>query len=160
MELVKSVQEHEWMVASQILNEVVSWLEAQGTPLWENKQVSVEGLKNNYQLNELYFFKVSSEILGLVFMQDTDPFFWPEIDSEDTLFVHKLCLRSTIKGRGVGANALNLIKSHAKALGKTWIRLDCDDRQPLHKFYSSNGFKLVDFKKMGEYNVARYQANC
>ncbi len=160
MELLNSAHEREWMIASQILNEVISWLDAQGTPLWESHQVSVEGLKSSYQLNELYFLKESREILGLVFLQEADPFFWPEIVSEDTLFVHKLCLRGNIKGRSVGANALNLIKSHATDLGKRWIRLDCDDRQPLHKFYTSNGFKLVDLKKMGKYNVARYQANC
>lgn len=160
MELVQSQSKEDWVLASEILQDVIGWLDSQGTPLWEPQQVSVEGLSNLYTLDELYFFNEKGKRVGLVFLQTSDPHFWPEVEADDSLYVHKLCFISSCKGAGLGNKALYLIKKKAKDMGKAWLRLDCDDRQALHVFYKANDFQFVDLKNMQRYTVARYKVEC
>ena len=42
----------DWGTASEILRDVVKWLNQRGEPLWTEEQVSVEGLKSSYRLEE------------------------------------------------------------------------------------------------------------
>lgn len=160
MELIQSNSREDWIQASEILQDVVGWLESQGTRLWEPQQISVEGLSSSYTLDELYFIIENDKRIGLVFLQLSDPFFWPEVETGDSLYVHKLSFIRVSKGAGLGNRALELIKKKARDMGKVWLRLDCDDRQQLHAFYRANDFQFVDLKKMERFTVARYQAEC
>lgn len=160
MELIRSKYIDDWALASNMLMDVVTWLDHQGTSLWEPKQVSIEGLTNTYKRSELYFISNEDERIGLVFLQESDPFFWPEIKTNDTLYIHKLCLLAEFKGQGLGSRILLLIQKVAKDMGKEWLRLDCDDRPSLHRFYKDHGFQLVDFHSMENFVVARYQLKC
>jgi GNAT superfamily N-acetyltransferase len=160
MKLVKSKSERCWNTASSILKEVVEWLEENNSALWNLEQVSVSSLKESYNIDELYFLEENGENIGLVFLQESDELFWPEVEDRSTLFVHKLSLREEFKSKGYGMYAMNLIKEKARAQGALYIRLDCDVRQVLISFYSACGFTIVDYKKVLEYRVARLECKC
>ncbi|WP_428241147.1 GNAT family N-acetyltransferase [Gynuella sp.] len=124
--------------------------------LWTEEQVSVNGLKNSYKLSELFFI-YESGLAGVVFLQNSDPFFWPEVTESDSLFIHKLAVLPARSGEQLGKEALNTITDYTKERGFKWVRLDCDDRPELHNFYKRSGFALVDIKQMGKFRVSRYQ---
>jgi GNAT superfamily N-acetyltransferase len=156
--LSKASSDIGWSQASRLLRRVAAHLRELGCALWSEYQVSIEGLRANYALDELHFIADESDrVVGVVFLQISDPYFWPEITCPDMLFLHKLAIDPLYASNGYGAMAIGLIVAEAKRRGLQWIRLDCDDREPLHRFYASKGFQLVDIKMMGEYRVARYQ---
>ena len=156
MKIEQAKSELDWTKASNLLLRVVERLNELGRSLWTFEQVSIDGLKGYYQLNELYYL-VDSDCIGVVFLQEINPFFWPEVTKNDSLYVHKLAIDPVHSGKNLGQKALHAIVDEAKKHGYRWVRLDCDDRPELHSFYQDFGFELVDIKQMGEFQVARYQ---
>ncbi|RVU85588.1 hypothetical protein EOL70_06455 [Leucothrix sargassi] len=156
MRLVKANKASDWATASNLLSRVIDRLDYLKKPLWVKEQVSIDALQQSYQLEELYFLLDEGSV-GLVFLQESDPEFWPEITEHDSLYVHKLVIDPLRTGEQLGQQALDVIVLEAQKRGFNWVRLDCDDRPELHLFYQSNGFKMIDIKQVGEFTVARYQ---
>lgn len=156
MNIVQAKTELDWVKASEVLSRVVGQLNKSGQPLWTKEQVSVAGLQQSYRLDELYFL-MKSECIGVVFLQEADAFFWPEVTERDGLYVHKLAIDPPFAGAGFGSLAIEAVIQEADRKGFSWVRLDCDDRPALHRFYRSCGFDLVDIKEIEVYQVARYQ---
>ena len=156
MIIEKAVTKNDWIQASQILTSVVERLNRLEKPLWTTHQVSIEGLKSSYQLHELHFLK-DDALLGVVFLQKSDPYFWPEKIESNSLYIHKLAILPERSGEQLGKRAIRAILEKARLAGIKWLRLDCDDRPELHRFYQDSGFNLVDIKQMEEFRVSRYQ---
>jgi GNAT superfamily N-acetyltransferase len=146
----------EWSKASEVLLRVVQRLNRLNKPLWTEDQVSVAGLQKSYRLEDLYFLEHSG-LAGVVFLQEADPLFWPEVVETDSLYVHKLAIDPSRMGAGLGILAIEAVVQEADDRGFRWVRLDCDDRPELHSFYQCCGFEMVDIKSIGIYRVARYQ---
>lgn len=160
MKIVQSNKYDDWDLAASILGEVVEWLDSEKKSLWTQEQVSVSGLQKSYKLTELYFFKLEEEIIGLVFIQTNDPLFWPEMNGFDSIYIHKLSLIHAYKGRSYGFKAIELIKELGATMGCKYVRLDCDVRDNLLAFYKGNGFKLVDYRNIQGFDVARFEIQC
>ena len=157
MELVQATLDADWTDAAVMLAATVAHLNARGTPLWTNAQISVSNLQTTYARSELHFFQENGDRLGLTFLQHADPYFWPEVVDDCSLFLHKLAMLPACRGKGLGGQALGLAIGHARVLGKRWVRLDCDDRPPLCDFYEANGFEMVDRLSKDGYQIVRYQ---
>lgn len=157
MDLQQAKNESDWGDAAKLLLSTVERLDRLGKSLWTENQVSVDGLRSSYRLEELYFLSLESRRVGLVFLQETDPLFWPEIIEKDTLFIHKLAIDPTFAGNDYGLLAVLTICHEAEVRGYDWVRLDCDDRPELHHFYKRCGFDLVDIKQIENFRVARHQ---
>lgn len=91
MDIAKAENEIDWARASKLLIRVVERLNNLGRALWSKDQVSVVGLQRSYQLNELHFL-LRKSCVGVVFLQEADPYFWPEVTERDSLYVHKLAI--------------------------------------------------------------------
>ncbi len=156
MRIEQATSENDWNRASKILLDVVDRLDRLGKSLWTEKQVTVNSLKDSYKLNELFFLNESG-LAGIVFLQESDPFFWPEVTEADSLFIHKLAVLPSRSGEQLGQKALSKIIELANEKGLKWVRLDCDDRPELHEFYTDSGFTLVDIRQVEEFRVSRYQ---
>ncbi len=102
-------------------------------------QVSTQGLKESYSLEDLRFLMLNDRRIGVIFLQEFHPMFWPEINENDSLFVHKLALDPTFQGKGNGIIAVSKVLRAADDRGLSWLRLDCDDRSELHRFYQQCG---------------------
>ncbi len=148
----------DWDTASEILMDVVKWLNQMGEPLWTEEQVSVEGLKSSYRIEESLIAQQKNRPIGCMFLLESDPYFWPEIEDGSSLFLHKLAVLREFKGKGIGNQMLEWASQYAKRRGKSWLRLDCHGGRPkLRKLYESCGFSLVDRKPLGEFDSARYE---
>lgn len=158
IQLVKASQLRDFQIAAEVLTSVAVSLEQQGKALWSTKQTSATELMRSYQLNELFFIQKSSQIAGVIFLQTTDPLFWPERTAlRDSLYLHKFAIWPEYQGQGTGYIALEAIKNFAIQQAFQTIRLDCDGtRKRLRLFYESFGFQFVDRAEMEGFDVARY----
>ena len=73
-------------------------------------------------------------------------------------FVHRLAVRRSHAGQGVSTALLQWAVDRARALGKRYLRLDCDaDRPRLRTLYERFGFRLHSYRQVGAYFVSRYE---
>lgn len=140
-----------------ILSEALKWVEQlDGTIMW------VEGeLEEPRVRAEAGMFVVAESdgrIVGAIRFQLDDPLFWPDIDGGDSAFVHRLAVRRSHAGQGVSTALLQWAVDRARALGKRYLRLDCDaDRPRLRALYERFGFRLHSYRQVGAYYVSRYE---
>lgn len=156
MQLISASNTDAWAVAEQLLLAVVNHLNETGRSLWQRRQVAASALAQSYDLSQLYFLADEERPIGLVFLQEADPLFWPEA-SDKAIYVHKLAVHPDFIGCGYGERALQEIIRVARGRGLSYVRLDCDDRPELHRFYRQCGFDWLDYREVGQLFVARYQ---
>lgn len=155
LEQAKTIED--WQAASELLLDVMRDLNRRKLTLWTESQLTLDALKKQYKEGELYLAKNKGILEGVIFLQEQDTYFWPEVTGRGSLFLHKLAVHPQFKGLNKGATLMRLAEQEATRRGLTWLRLDCDDRKPLHTFYLKNDFTLVDIKRMDSFMVARYE---
>ena len=104
-----------------------------------------------------------------MFLLESDSFFWPEIEDDSSLFLHKLAVLPELQGKGIGNKMLEWASGYTKRQGKSWLRLDChggrpklrqiyETKKPLAKAteYSIQSFEplLKELRKVRKNNVA------
>lgn len=147
----------DWQAASRLLLDVMYDLDHKGHTLWMEKQLTLNELQQQYQEGELYLAKSKGLLVGVVFLHEQDPYFWPEITACNSLFLHKLAIHPQYRGFNKGKQLIQLAEQEAIQRGLIWLRLDCDDREPLHRFYLTNNFSLLDIQSKDGFTFARYQ---
>ncbi len=157
MKLKQAKCESDWKAASKVLKAVVRHLDETGKTLWTNHHVTIDGLKNSYELDELHFLVDADQLYGVVFLQTSDPEFWPEISDGNTLFFHKLAIHPKYIGNKIGRAAVACIIEYARERGFEWVRMDCDNRVELLNFYQSMGFSRVSTKQIYGFEVVKHQ---
>lgn len=157
MKLRQANCESDWNLANEILGAVVRRLDTIGKSLWTESQISVEGLKNSYCFAALHFLVEEDQTIGVVFLQTSDPEFWPELSDCNSLFFHKLAVHPQYRGTSKGKAAVACIIDYAKTNGFAWVRMDCDDREELLSFYESVGFSCVSTEQIDGFNVVKHQ---
>jgi GNAT superfamily N-acetyltransferase len=158
MELVKASNEEHWVLASKFLTQAVERCNRNGTPLWTYDQVNITSLRKSYSFEQLYLLRHEQIFVGCVFISFDSDAFWEDIESNGSIFFHKLAFADTHNSKGLGARALTEILSLAQDFGCIWMRCDCHgDRFKLRSFYEQFGFEFVDRQDMFGFDVARYQ---
>ena len=67
-------------------------------------------------------------------------------------------MKRKFAGRGVSAALLEWAVNRAVALGRSFLRLDCEaDRKPLRAIYERFGFRLHSYRDVGPYHLSRYE---
>ncbi|GAA3811072.1 hypothetical protein GCM10022226_34420 [Sphaerisporangium flaviroseum] len=74
-----------------------------------------------------------------------DPEFWRRGDHPETgLYVHKLAVKRSLSGQGMGETLLDWATLRAASNGLRWLRLDCSKNNPgLQGYYRKLGFRHV-----------------
>lgn len=159
---IRHVTSQELEIFSSILREGALWLEEQGIPMWNKRQISAEQLSANYSLHELFIGFVHNEPVAAMILQQSDSLLWPEDKSHIALYLHKLCVRRAFAKQGLSNQMLHWAKARATALGKTRLRLDCAaDRPKLRKLYEEAGFtKVKELLVRGTYPTVCYELHC
>ncbi|RYY73787.1 MAG: N-acetyltransferase [Gammaproteobacteria bacterium] len=146
-----------WDTAENILREVVIDLDVRSKKLWTLDQIDKSELKKVYKIDELFLLTDNLNIFGIVFIQNRDPIFWPEVSQGDSIFLHKLAVRPQYRNQDLGFKILTYVVALAKRKKIKWLRLDCDVRPELKTYYENFGFTFVDEIRIEEFRVARYQ---
>jgi GNAT superfamily N-acetyltransferase len=141
-----------------VLTEAAQWLAADGRPLWSAADTGLERVQRDTDAGRYFIAREDGEVAGVVRIDLEDPFFWPEIESGSSAFVHKLAVRRRWAGHGVSTALLGFAREHALGLGRLHLRLDCvADRAPLRSLYEGFGFSLHSEIRKGTTSFARYE---
>jgi GNAT superfamily N-acetyltransferase len=99
----------------------------------------------NAQAGELYLASLGREVVGTVTLQWEDPRFWGDDGSDGRAgYVHRLAVRRTHAGTGLGALLLSWAADEVLAAGRSRLRLDVvSHNRPLRRYYESVGFAFV-----------------
>jgi GNAT superfamily N-acetyltransferase len=84
-------------------------------------------------------------VVGTVTLQWDDARFWGEAGSDGRAgYVHRLAVRRTHAGTGLGALLLSWAADEVLAAGRSRLRLDVvSHNRPLRRYYESVGFTFV-----------------
>ncbi|WP_028552398.1 GNAT family N-acetyltransferase [Paenibacillus sp. UNC451MF] len=160
MELwVKNISEDELEDFVSILREAALWIKIGGVEMWSEGQFTVENMLRKHSLQEMYMGYINQEAAATMILQEEDTVLWPDLEKNDSLFLHKLAVRRKYAKQGLAEEMVNWAKTQAKSLGKAYVRLDCAaDRPKLCHFYENQGFKKVSERVMfGKYKTAFYE---
>jgi len=145
-------------VASGIVQEAANWLAATGQEMWGPEDYTVEALRPAVEAGDLYLARIDGEPVGVMILQWEDPYYWPDVPSGESAFVHRLAVKRSVAGRGVSHALLEWAKHSAREAGRKYLRLDCDPERPrLCAFYESAGFVRHSVTTIEGYSVVRYQ---
>jgi len=126
--------------------------------MWDEGELESDAIAAEVAAGQFHIADVDGRAAGAIRFQTEDLLFWPDIAQSSSAFVHRLVVRREFKGLGVSTALLEWSVGHARSLGKTWLRLDCDnDRPKLKALYERFGFTLHSHRQVGPYYVARYE---
>ena len=80
-------------LVSDILCEAALWLEQQNMPLWRMDEISSTCLYPDIKVGLYYIAFRADSPAGIVKFQLEDKLFWPDIDNDDSAFIHRLAIR-------------------------------------------------------------------
>ena len=126
--------------------------------MWEAGELDEDAIAREVLAGQFYIAEVDGQAAVAMRYQTEDLLFWPDIPQASSAFVHRLVVRRAFKGSGVSTALLQWAVDHARGLGRTWLRLDCDnDRPKLQALYERFGFRRHSYRQVGPYYVARYE---
>jgi GNAT superfamily N-acetyltransferase len=144
--------------ASSILIEASRWQASVGNPMWPEEMLMPDKLQHRAEAGELYLAYWDGEAVGVFLLQWEDTFFWPEIPTGESAFVHRLAVRRSVAGQGVADAMIAWATGRARDAGMRYLRLDCDAGRPrLCAFYERLGFVRQTDLVRSHWLSARYQ---
>ena len=141
-----------------MLLEAARWVDALGVVMWDEGELRREEIDADVAAGMYRIAEVDGEAAGAIRFQLEDRLFWPDLDGDDSAFVHRLLVRRAFKGQGISTALLAWAVDHARASGRRWLRLDCDaERTKLRQLYEAFGFRFHSYRQVTSYYVARYE---
>ena len=146
-------------VLREILIEAAGWVrQLDGSDMWVEGELDHQHVQAEAEAGMFIVAQMDGGVVGVIRFQLEDAVFWPDLDTRDSAFVHRLAVRRSHAGRGVANALLQWAADAARALGKRYLRLDCDaDRARLRAMYERVGFQRHSYRQVGPYYVARYE---
>jgi len=157
--VIQQAQPSDAALVEAMLVEASRWVDALGEVMWDTGELAPERIAAEVAAGQFYLAVANGEPAGAIRFQLEDTLFWPDLpDGHTSAFVHRLVVRRRFKGQGISTALLRWAVDHARALGRTHLRLDCDKTRPkLMALYESVGFQFHSFRQVGPYHVARYE---
>jgi len=141
------------------LAEAARWVEElDGTIMWVEGELEDERIRAEARSGMFVVAEVEGRVAGAMRFQLEDRLFWPDLEEAESAFVHRLAIRRAFAGQGISTALLEWAVHRAHALGKRFLRLDCDaERSRLRALYERFGFRLHSYRQVGSYYVSRYE---
>jgi GNAT superfamily N-acetyltransferase len=156
--VVRRASPDEAAVVQRLLLEAAAWVDALGIEMWDQGELDPALIASEVAAGQFFIADMNGTPAGAIRFQSEDLLFWPDIPQHDSAFVHRLVVSRAFKGTGVSTALLEWAVQHARSIGKSWLRLDCDDNRPkLKALYERFGFRFHSHRQVGPYYVARYE---
>lgn len=133
--------------------EATEWLKSKGLDQWQprpdGKQTPERvraAIARSIERQECYLAFDDGEPVGTITVDTyADPEFWTDEDQPDqALYVHRMIVRRSHAGRGIGEVLLNFAGQLAAKSDRRWLRLDAwRTNTALHDYYRRMGFQHV-----------------
>lgn len=144
--------------AIRIMQEVAEWCEKTGRSMWRIDMLSRDILLQGLQAENFYVGKVGNDNAATMILQWQDSLFWPQINKDDSGFIHKLCVRRIYSGQGLSGKMVAYAIEECKKKGIKYLRLDTGwRRRKLCNLYESLGFVKVGKKTIDDMDYALYE---
>jgi GNAT superfamily N-acetyltransferase len=155
---IRQAQPSDATLVEALLVEASRWVDAMGAVMWETGELAPELIAADIAAGQFYIAMADGELAGVIRFQLEDTLFWPDLPSDHTsAFVHRLAVGRRHRGQGISTALLQWAVDHARSLGRSHLRLDCDKSRPkLMALYEGFGFQFHSFRQVGPYHVARY----
>jgi len=127
-----------------LLEDTAQWLEARDITQWPSGSFrgSAAYYAESIRRGEVYLALVGEQFIGTLRILLREPIVWPEIVTDDAIYVYNLAVRRTWGGNGLGRQLLDWAENRAASLGRRFIRLDCvADNHVLSRYYVQAGFE-------------------
>jgi GNAT superfamily N-acetyltransferase len=155
---IRQGQARDAAVVQEMLEEAARWVDAMGVVMWEAGELAPRRVADEIAAGLFFIADVDKDPAGAVRFQLEDRFFWPDLEQDDSAFIHRLVVRRRYKRLGVSTALMEWAVSRARTMGKSYLRLDTDASRPkLRELYERFGFEFHSFRQVGPYYVARYQ---
>ena len=143
---------------TQVLQSSARAFAERGQPVWPLASLEPDVLQATYPYAEMFLgFQDGGAVAGMVLLED-DPLFWPDVRSDESLFLHKLAVVPALQGSGVASKMLAFAATRARACGKRYLRLDTAAERPkLLTFYERHDFRLVGERTIGGFYAVLYE---
>ena len=124
-----------------ILQEAVQWLASQGVDQWQwPDQFPRQRNAQAIERGEMYVAKLADEPVATFSLQWADPNIWSDA-ADDAGYVHRLAVRRSFAGQGIGLYLLRWAERAVAETGKAYLRLDCmAENERLCAYYERAGF--------------------
>jgi GNAT superfamily N-acetyltransferase len=130
--------------------EAAEWLGGLGTDQWSrpfpDEQSQSDRLLAGILGGETWMVRDDDSTVATITINEyANPLLWTEDErAEPARYVHKMTVRRSHSGSGLGARLLNWAGSRAGAGGAKWLRLDAwTSNTALHAYYMRQGFDHV-----------------
>jgi GNAT superfamily N-acetyltransferase len=100
---------------------------------------------------------IDGQAVGAFLLLFEDPDLWPEAAPGQALYIHKLAVRRSVAGRGISRAMVEYAMAETRAVGRSFLRLDCAMRPKLWAFYEGLVFRHHSDRDMGSYVIRRYE---
>jgi GNAT superfamily N-acetyltransferase len=156
--VIKQAQPADAAVVESMLVDAARWVDALGEVMWETGELAPEHIASEIAAGQFRLAMADGVPAGVIRFQLDDTLFWPDLPADHrSAFVHRLAVARRYKGWGISTALLQWAVDHARELGRSHLRLDCDKSRPkLMALYERFGFQFHSFRQVGPYYVARY----
>jgi GNAT superfamily N-acetyltransferase len=145
----------DWREAQSSLREASQWLIDAGMWLWELDEFTQESLRPRAARGEIVLGHIEERAVAVMFLTWHDPDFWPEVPPDASGYIHKLAVRRAHAGTGVAHAMVRWALDRTRDHGCDSLRVDCDDRPALRRFYTDAGFAFLDIVTVRGYRTVR-----
>ncbi len=159
IELISAETPAHFQTAANILRTASQWMIEHNVSNWNPDQFDPAKMQQQ-TLAKVYLALQAGAVVGTTQTQRTDPLVWPEILTNDTIFVHKLAVLPKMAGQRIAYKILDEVCAIGRQSGLKWLRLDCRaDRPKLREYYKGYGLQFVDIFEIVERNLvyARFE---
>ena len=100
---------------------------------------------------ELFVVELDGAVAAAFVLQREDRRFWGE-RPDDALYLHKLAVRRSFAGRGLGVQVVEWALARTRAEARTYLRLDCMRDNPEIRAY----YEALGFEERGEVDIGAF----
>jgi GNAT superfamily N-acetyltransferase len=126
--------------------------------MWRDGELTDSSVAADVGTGLFHLAEVDLEAAGTIKFQLEDKLFWPDIQQDESAFIHRVAVRRKFAGGAVSVAMLQWAVDRAGALHRRYLRLDCEASRPrLRAFYEGFGFHHHSDRRVGPYDVSRYE---
>jgi GNAT superfamily N-acetyltransferase len=133
--------------AADVLEDAITWAAARGLDSWtagtfrDPDGWGLRVLREAFDADGLFLIEDASAIAGTLSLLPADERFWPGTPP-DALYLHRVAVRRSASGAGVGAAALAWCEEETRRRGRRFLRLDCRATNPgIRRYYERAGIE-------------------
>jgi GNAT superfamily N-acetyltransferase len=121
------------------------WLRSRGSDQWQYP-VRRDNIARAIDQRTCWLAELDANPIATITVDEraTPEFWYPSDDPDDALYVHRMVVDDSFRGRELGSALLDWAGRRTSAMQRRWLRLDAwRTNTQLHDYYLSRGFELV-----------------